>query len=152
GDGGSVKPNGDHLLVLVTRTSVTLKIGQHQVFLWATDLKSGKPVLGESVHIVDGNGRQWAAGTTNGDGIFQANVTGLRSDDSLLQHSLQAQLTNGTDVAACSLDWNSGVGPWDYQLPFSSYLQPVRMYLTTERPIYRPGQLMYFKGIARHDN
>ncbi|HWE63593.1 MAG TPA: MG2 domain-containing protein, partial [Chloroflexota bacterium] len=142
----------DHLLVLITRTSATLKIGQRQAFVWATDLKSGKPVAGEAVRIVDMNGHVWATGTTNAVGIFQATVHGLHSDDSLLQHTLQAQLTHGLDVSACGLDWNSGVGPWDYNLPFSTYQQPVRIYLTTDRPIYRPGQPVYFKGIARRDN
>lgn len=148
GGGGA----GDHLLVLITRTGVTLKIGQREAFVWATDLKSGKPVAGESVRIVDGKGRVFAAGITGVDGVFQAPVAGIKSDDSLLQHTLEAQLTHGRDVAACGLDWNNGVGPWDYNLPFTSYLQPVRLFLTTERPIYRPGQAVYFKGIARRDN
>ena len=149
-------PNGvspaDHLLVLVTRTSATFKIGQNQVFVWATDLKSGKPVAGESVRVVDSTtSHVWAAGVTNRDGIFQQTVRGLAASDSLLQHSLVARLNKGTDVSACSLDWNSGIGPWDYQLPFTNYLQPVRMQLTTERPIYRPGQTVDFKGFTRLD-
>ncbi len=142
----------DHLLILVTRTSATFKVGQNQVFVWATDLKSGKPVAGESVRVIDSNtSRVWASGVTNHDGIFQQTVRSVAGTDSLLQHSMMAQLSDGSDVSACSLDWNSGIGPWDYQLPFSSYLQPIRVQLTTERPIYRPGQTVYFKGIARLD-
>jgi len=142
----------DHLLVLITRTSVTLKVGQHQVFVWATDLKSGRPVGGESVRVIDEKGQVWARGTTRNDGVFQATVQGLPSDDSLLYHNLMAELTHRTDVAACSLYWNDGDSPYDFNLPYTPYLQPVRMYLTTERPIYRPGQTLYFKGIARQDN
>ncbi len=142
----------DHLLVLVTRTAVTLKVGQKQAFVWATDLKTGKPVGGEAVRVIDRKGHVWATGTTNAQGIFQATVHGLKSDDSLAQHTLQAQLIHGTDVSAAGLDWNNGIGPWDYNLPYSSYMAPIRLYLTTERPIYRPGQPVYFKGIARQDN
>jgi uncharacterized protein YfaS (alpha-2-macroglobulin family) len=142
----------DHLLVLVTRTAVTLKIGQQQAFVWATDLKTGKPVAGETVRVIDAKGHLWAAGSTNAAGVFQETVQGLKSDDSLAQHTIQAQLTHGTDVSAAGLDWNNGIGPWDYNLPYNSYVAPIRFYLTTERPIYKPGQPIYFKGIARRDN
>jgi len=150
GSGGGLA--GDHQLLLITRTNITLKIGQRQAFVWATDLRSGKPVAGESVRVVDSKGHLWAGGTTAADGVFQAPVHGLAADDSLLQHTLQAQLSHGIDIAACSLDWNNGVGPWDFSLPFATYQQPVRIYLSTERPIYRPGQPVYFKGIARDDH
>lgn len=150
GSGGGLA--GDHQLLLITRTNITLKIGQRQAFVWATDLRSGKPVAGESVRVVDSKGQLWASGSTAADGVFQAPVHGLAADDSLLQHTLQAQLSHGIDVSACNLDWNNGVGPWDFALPFATYQQPVRIYLSTERPIYRPGQPVYFKGIARNDH
>lgn len=142
----------DHLLVLITRTSVTLKVGQHQVFVWATDLRTGKPVRGESVRVLADKSSVLATGRTDRTGVFQATVKVLRSNDSVLQHAVLAELTRSGDVAACSLDWNNGVSPWDFNLRFTTYLQPVRMHLTTERPIYRPGQPVYFKGIARQDN
>ena len=149
GSGGGLA--GDHQLLLITRTNITLKIGQRQAFVWATDLRSGKPVAGESVRVVDSKGHLWASGSTAADGVFQAPVRGLAADDSLLQHTLQAQLSHGIDVSACNLDWNNGVGPWDFALPFATYQQPVRIFLSTERPIYRPSQPVYFKGIARDD-
>ena len=96
GSGGGLA--GDHLLLLITRTTVTLKIGQRQAFVWATDLRSGKPVAGESVRMVDSKGHLWASGSTAADGVFQAAVHGLAADDSLLQHTLQAQLSHGADV------------------------------------------------------
>ncbi|HVA88222.1 MAG TPA: Ig-like domain-containing protein, partial [Chloroflexota bacterium] len=142
----------DHLLVLITRTAVTMKIGQQQAFIWATDLKTGKPVGGEAVRVIDSKHHVWATGATNAQGIFQATVHGLPSQTSLAQLSLQAQLSHGIDVSAADLNWNNGIGPWDYNLPNSLYETPIRLYLTTERPIYRPGQSIYFKGIARRDN
>ena len=147
--GGSAS---DHLLVLITRTAVTLKIGQQQAFVWATDLKTGKPVGGETVQIIDRKQRVWASGATNPQGIFQATVHGLPSQTALSQLSLQAQLSHGTDVSAADLNWNNGIGPWDYNLPSTLYMAPIRLYVTTERPIYRPGQTIDFKGITRRDN
>ncbi len=147
--GGSAS---DHLLVLITRTAVTMKIGQQQAFVWATDLKTGKPVGGEAVRIIDNKSHVWATGATNPQGIFEATVHGLPKQTALAQLNLQAQLSHGTDVSAADTNWNSGIGPWDFSLPYSLYQTPIRLYLTTERPIYRPGQSIYFKGIARRDN
>src|SRR5205823_1743778 len=74
GPGGGGGSGGDHLLLVITRTSVTLKIGQRQAFVWATDLKTGKPVSGEAVRILDNHGKLWAAGSTNAAGVFQSDV------------------------------------------------------------------------------
>jgi uncharacterized protein YfaS (alpha-2-macroglobulin family) len=145
-DGASAS---DQQLLLITATGLTLKVAQRGVLLWATDLKSGLPVAGLPVRVVDDRNRSAIAGRTGSDGVFAADGLRLRGYGSLLDAPLVA-LARGPSAAA--LAWNSGISPWDYNLPFVTSQPAHRIYVYTERPIYRPGQSVYFRGVVRADD
>ncbi len=142
----------DHQLFLVTKTGLTLKVAQKQVLVWATDLQTGKPIAGMNVRVESSAGALVMAGTTGSDGVMVSDGHSLPGHDSLNDASLIALGRQTGDVSAVSLSWNSGISPWDYNLNFSPAQSPDRIYLYTERPIYRPGQPLYFRGVARADN
>lgn len=48
--------------------------------------------------------------------------------------------------------WASGIEPWDFNLPTRFGEESLRAYVYTDRPIYRPGQMVYFKGALRDDD
>jgi uncharacterized protein YfaS (alpha-2-macroglobulin family) len=48
--------------------------------------------------------------------------------------------------------WDEGISPWSFDVPSEFYGQDYQGYLYTDRPIYRPGQTVYFKGILRTDD
>ena len=45
--------------------------------------------------------------------------------------------------------WTWGIEPYDFNLQADYYPQDVSVYLYSDRPIYRPGQPVYFRGVAR---
>ncbi|MBN1888319.1 MAG: hypothetical protein JW850_10025, partial [Thermoflexales bacterium] len=48
--------------------------------------------------------------------------------------------------------WDEGIATRDFQMPYY-YGEPSHtIFLYTERPLYRPGQTVYFKGVVRQDN
>jgi len=55
-------------------------------------------------------------------------------------------------VAAVGTDWQEGISPWEFNLPYSPQRQKYYANIYTDRPIYRPGQTVYFRGILRVDN
>ena len=51
--------------------------------------------------------------------------------------------------ASVTPDWSPGMGPWDANRPGHYALPAFQTYLYMDRPVYRPGQPVYFRGIVR---
>ncbi|HVA88552.1 MAG TPA: Ig-like domain-containing protein [Chloroflexota bacterium] len=166
----------DEQLVLVTRTGITLKVSQRQVLAWATDLASGRPVAGLPLTVTTGQGYAGpprpligapggsvppstiggqtvvAAGRTGADGTLLLNVSGIGDQQSLVDMGVVVLGTNSGDAIAASSNWNSGVSPYDYGLSAASYQPVLRLTVYTDRPIYRPAQVVHARGIVRADH
>jgi len=141
--------NGQYLPVLVTRSSLTFKVGDDSVLLWANDLKGGTPLAYLPVRVVDGKDNTVLSGRTDAHGVFSGRVAPSRH---LSNDTLYAFVGRPNDTAACGTSWNNGISPGDYSLPQDSTLTRTRIYLNTDRPIYRPGQTVYFRGLLRGDD
>ena len=163
----------DGQLLLVTRTNLTLKVAQRQVLLWATDLRSGAPVAGMPLTVFGTNANGSipprplpqasglssvpsgsslvGSGRTGADGVLRLDVPGVPAERSLVDMGLLA-LSGPEQVAAVGSGWSSGVSPYDYGLSAASYQPARRLTLYTDRPIYRPGQLVQLRGVVRADD
>ncbi len=51
-----------------------------------------------------------------------------------------------------SSGWEEGIGVWNFNLPGGGSASAYNGYVYTDRPIYRPGQTVYWKAIIRRDN
>ncbi len=77
-----------------------------------------------------------------------ANAT-LEGDDRYSPMLAVSGQPGDADFAVVSTDWNEGIGPWEFNIP-SGYGTPAyQTYFYTDRPIYRPGQTVFWKGIVR---
>lgn len=81
-------------------------------------------------------------------GVFMKDVN-LKDQDTILVWG-----TKGADTVVASTAWGEGINAYDFGLP--SYYNPseskeyktdqiYKLYVTLDRPIYRPGQKVYFK-------
>lgn len=133
-----------HVLV-VSSINLTVKAAADQVLVWATDLVSGQPVVDLPITLVDSDRQRMASGRTGKDGLFFSTY----ESEAYALYAFSAQ--PGDDLfSAGSTDWTSGISPWDFSLPYEDYrFQRDKVYLYTDRPIYRPGHTVYFKGILR---
>lgn len=118
----------------VANANVTVKRGPEDTLIWATDLQSAEPVDGASVTVYH-NGEALGSGQTGADGTFRLPAA-LPADDAVLYVTVE----------------DEGVyGAW-----YSNRTTPLpeeRAYLYTDRPIYRPGETVHFRGVLRdrHD-
>lgn len=137
---GSPQPN----LLIVSEINLTLKAGERDALVWANDLRSGQPVSGLALDFFDEQGDALGSATTGGDGVARVRFTRTENRGVL---AIARQR-----FAAIGSSWGGGVSPWDFGLPGGYDLPEMTAYVYTDRPIYRPGQAVDFKGVLRAED
>ena len=145
-------PFVDTRRLIVTTANLTIKYTESEVLVWLTDLTTGKPVSGISITIYGGDFTHIAQGVTDENGLLYLPDI-LRATSSY--YSLYAMTDQGQAAFGfAASDWGSGVTPYDFGVweEYYSYTNQPKAYVYTERPLYRPDQPVYFKGIVRIDD
>jgi len=138
-----------HILV-VSRLHVALKLARREALVWVTDLLTGEPVAGADLVLLGPEGETLAQGVADADGVFQADFEPL--EDVWAPYTVLVGQPGADSFGVAVSEWYGGIGPWDFGLPSNFIPQPVRIYLYTDRPIYRPGQPVYFRGVVRAED
>ncbi len=146
--GSAPDENVQRQMVQVTDLSLSGKLSREGSLIWVTRLSTGRPVAGARVSIWEGE--QERHSFTSDDAGFvripKAEFRPLFFTESHPATALVAQ--HGSDWTVRSV--KSFIGPW--RLPFAPELgpvDPVTVFLFTERGVYRPGDEVWVKGIAR---
>jgi uncharacterized protein YfaS (alpha-2-macroglobulin family) len=124
-----------YTLLMVSRMAMITRTGGGSVLAYAVDRVSGAGIAG--VQVTAGFGQQQkATGTTDSDGLAPLQMTAPKPQPD----NFWVLATHGDDVAA--------VTPGGYAL---SGWQGGRWssYVYTDRPVYRPGHVVHWKGILR---
>jgi uncharacterized protein YfaS (alpha-2-macroglobulin family) len=156
-----------YTIAVVTDLMVVSKsTPEGDLLIQAVDRVTGEPQKGVGLEVVR-DGRPLAQGMTNGDGVLRTTIgpePNLRETESesrvrpedldpaaatnpLRQRDYLILARQGasfavSDLSAYQFRWNSTEGGPSESGEYSSYVY-------TERPVYRPGQKVYFKGILR---
>lgn len=135
--------------VVVANANLTLKTSNGEALVWLTDLQTGWPLSGVPISLYDSNFNTIAQGSTDESGIiYWQNISVDTSDYSSRYYAV----TDSDTVFGLAIsDWREGVEPYDFGIGADYYLrqnQPTA-YVYTDRPIYRPGQPVFLKGIVR---
>ncbi len=137
----------NHLLVVAT-ANLTLKTSIDGIVVWATDVNSGQPIANAPITIYDSSMTKLGSGTTDADGLLKLSLP--RAAD--LNTGRVAVLQNGDQFGVGVTTWSDGIDAWYFGQTPDYYPQQYRAYLYTERPIYRPDQPVYFRGIIRQQS
>ncbi len=134
-----------HFMLVVT-ANLTYKTSFGEALAWLTDLESGQPLSGVNVRFYDDNFNLFAEGVTGADGTLEVARPAV---DYLYQLSYAVAEGQGIFALAMS-QWDEGIQPWQFgNIPVQYDAQRYSLYLYTDRPIYRPGQEVFFKGVVR---
>lgn len=144
----------DRVLAQITDLAVHAKLGPASGALWVTSLSTGRPVEGASVRILDREGATRWQGASNSDGIAQ--VPGLvellgRQPNSWSSPFALAVAEKDGDLGATLSTWTDGLEPYSFDLSSAwDGDQPIALgTVFTDRGIYRPGDQVHLKGLAR---
>lgn len=124
-----------YTIVLVTDLAVLTKSAPGEILAYVVNRRSGAPVKNCPVWVWS-NKKEVARGESDNQGLLGARIEEARPEDTLV---LARQ---GDDFAVDSLySWYLSSDPDRYLVG----------YLYTDRPVYRPGHTVYFKGILRSE-
>ncbi len=149
-DSGTVPPTPVRMTqtFMVSDTALTLKRSGQDLLVWATDLVTGKPVGRMDLKIVSENGSEILTGVTDGNGLFR--ITKDLSENVYVMGRKTLEKENRWAVGGHY--WDEGIQAWQFNANGQWIgLDEPRIYLYTERPLYRSGDEVFFKGIYRMD-
>ncbi len=142
-----------HILI-VGNLHITLKRGDRDGLAWITDLQSGQPVPDVAVSFRNNTFNEVVTATTSSeaDTLGQAFVT---FPQSYRPANVLYAVVGEPGAANFGIAWSEmsqGINVYDFSLPGRYQAEPHFAYLYTDRPIYRPGQMVFFKGVVRTDD
>jgi hypothetical protein len=140
-------PTDRKYLVVASNLNLTFKIGATDALLWATDLRTNEPVSAPFT-IYDSNGVAVISAQTDAQGLWKGDLSTQDQPPSQTYTAVLGE-PEQEDFGVVQTSWNSGVAPWDFGLSLQSSPPKPDTYLYTDRPIYRPGQTVYFRGAVR---
>ncbi len=130
----AVEATGRRYMTVLTITDLGLivKASPRDLLVQAVGITDGTGLAGASVEVLR-DGKAVAKGTTDRDGLLTAS---LPADTSSGELQVVGRLGESLAVADLYYYWGEEDGAY-------------RVYCYTERPVYRPGQKVYFKSLVR---
>lgn len=127
----------DEILFDVVTANVTIQRSVNEVLVWVTDLESGQPVSDAPVTVYN-KGNVVAEGRTGADGVLRLPID-LAPDTYYDRDILSGLTIIAQDEGLLGLwsIWSEPVIPGE------------RAMIYTDRPIYRPGETVNFRGVIR---
>jgi uncharacterized protein YfaS (alpha-2-macroglobulin family) len=144
-------PNDDRepklQLVVIRQVELVIKSTNETTFIWAVDLTNGQPLSDHSVRLLNEGGGEISRGVTDCNGVL---ILYNPLGDDPYTPFFAASGSPGEDLFGLTGNmWSDGIQAYDYGL-WLDMLQPdYETYLYTDRPIYRPGQTVHFRGVHR---
>lgn len=137
-------------LVQVTNLGLTVKDAPEGTLVFVTRLDNAAPVAGAAVSLIGTNEQVAWRGTTGADGVAMAPV-GLRDPARSWELSFIAVAEKDGDIAYAASDWNQGVAPWEFGIPYETRpaAGAIRGTVFTDRGVYRPGETLHLKTVVR---
>jgi alpha-2-macroglobulin len=145
-------------LIVVSSIGVVSKVSRESTELWCTDLRTGQPVEQVLVRVYRSQKaraegaparkemRLVAEARTNRDGLARFGKIEPHEDWRYRDTLIAVHSPRTGDLVY----WGHvRVAPWTWDLNGAPDGEPLSGVLYTDRPIYRPGHTVHFKGIAR---
>lgn len=139
-----------NVLLVVADTNLVMKEMFGEVNVWATDLATGQPAGGRNITVYKRSGEVAGTAVTDANGFAQV---AYQPDEPYLEGAAAVSNAPGEPGFGLAVSYWNGVSPWQLGLNADTGReQPLYAYIYTDRPIYRPGDTVYYKGIVRNTN
>ncbi|OGY09986.1 MAG: hypothetical protein A3D24_03590 [Candidatus Blackburnbacteria bacterium RIFCSPHIGHO2_02_FULL_39_13] len=135
----------EYAFIVRSKTGAIVKEGDNEYIFWVQDYKTKRSVSSGSVKIFNLTGQksEVASIDINEDGIAK---TSLTSDADI------ALVENNGDRAIIPINLRYLNSRYGFYKPFNPKSKQTKYFVFTDRPIYRPGDTVYYKAILREDD
>jgi hypothetical protein len=163
--GGGPLPKGDYLVrsddsrgqvnlaFSVVDTALVTKTSFNELLVWALDLTTGEPLANLTLSA-DGPGLSGATGigTTDASGLVVFPIP--RTTERFLGDNAQyaVETNSSTRFGVGYTGWQYGAYIYNLDLPQETFERTYVGHLYTDRPIYRTGEEVFYKGVVRADD
>jgi len=139
---------GAHSIVQLTDLGVAWKKSSNGSLFYVFSLRSGKPVPNTEVALIDDDNQTLNTYSTGADGTVQVPMNGPNAETQWVIAKTQ------DDRYGTSFDPNSqqGLSTWRFNVRQLYWGEPstrLRTYIFSDRDIYKPGETVFLKAIAR---
>lgn len=135
-------------LLVVADTNIVVKEMFGAVYVWVTDLRSGQPAANQSLTLYSEQGVPLATAVSDPNGFAQFDYEPI--NDVLDGVTVVSEQPGETGFGIGSSIWDEGITPWAFGIPATTGDEVETVaYIYTDRPIYRPGDTIHYKGIVR---
>jgi hypothetical protein len=130
--------------LIVSENNLVMKIAPEQALIWATHLEDNTPLSSASVSVYNTQGDQIASGTTDENGLFQSDYERFKEAYS---NFFTVVGEPGEENFAFSIStWGQGFDLYQRGINFNTLPVETDAYIYTDRPLYRPGDVINFKA------
>ena len=136
-----------HVLIVGT-ANLTMKYALDSVLVWATDVQTGQSIPNAPLTLYDKDYHEIASGTTDESGMVNISIPRQQN----LYQPIVAIMKTDDQFGVGYSDWTDGIEPYQFAQSSNFYPSQYRGYVYTDRPLYRPDQPVYFRGIIRQQD
>ena len=131
--------------LIVSENNLVLKVGPDQALVWATKLANRTPVSETPLTLCNTEGEQLASGVTDAEGLFTSEIN--RSGVSYTNFFTVMGEPGSTEFGFSISTWGQSTAYYESGIRMNTSPRLHEAYLYTDRPIYRPGDTIYYKAV-----
>ena len=132
--------------LIVSENNLVMKTSMTQAFVWASQLSDYAPVSNAPVTIFTADGERLAEGMTDQAGIFKDALTGF--DEPYVTIFAILGEPGQSDFGFSISSWDQELALYEMGINLNVFQPTTDAYIYTDRPIYRPGDSVYFKALV----
>lgn len=142
-------------VISVVDTAIVTKLAHDELLVWAVHYDTGEPLADTAVRaalVQRPPLSDYEHSRTDRDGIARFSTTPDEESRLAPYGSYLVRIDQGRRLGVAATWWQYDRGPRSLGVYPSASFPHFAGHLFTDRPIYRPGERVFYKGVVRHDD
>jgi uncharacterized protein YfaS (alpha-2-macroglobulin family) len=139
----------DGFLVVVSKYQFTMKNNSDQLLVWVVNLEDNTTAADLELVLYDDKGVPIGVEKTDAKGLCQ--FTGVKLNGVNTARFVVSGNPGEENFGFGMTHWNNQVNGWTFGYNSELGTKKEKLYLYTDRPIYQPGQTVFFRAIVKDE-